>query len=301
MSTVVKIFDAVKDKLPLGTPLRGVVRAINDAVNEIDWAGDWSFWQAETDLVILAEESTGTVAVTQGSVDVVGTGTTITADMVGRKFTASSAEVYTIAARTDDTHFALDTAYVSASDSEAGFSIYQDAYALPSDLKKAFGFWDETNRHWVALSPPTAIKDMDVAVGRIGGGRLANSVVGQFGYNSDKVPQVIFYPRPSDAAKVPVWYYKRPTKVTGPADEPDMPDHMHDVIELGVLAHYTRDTNDFKNFRRAINNKLKEDSGLLQSVPVQVARGSMLNFRYANHLSFDGLRALSRSARLLGA
>lgn len=287
MSTVVQLAAQTQGKLPKNTPIRGFVQAVNEVVDQINEEGEWSFWQKKTDIVLLDEYNDGTVEMTQGSVAVTGTGTAFTEDMVGRKFTSSSTEVYTIAARNNGTEIELDTAFVSDSASGKTFSIYQDTFALPSDLRKAIGFWDETIQRVVGFVSPLLIKDMDTSISFSSNG-FGGRLVGQFTYNSSNVPQVIFYPRPTTAAKIPVWYYKFPTAVTGPSGTPDMPTEMHNLIGLGLIAHYTRDKNDFENFQRALKKRKKMDDGLMEAVPVRIRDTGLYDQRYLSRYGYPG-------------
>ncbi len=296
--TVVQLFDTVQDKLPKNSPVRGIPQAVNEILERIQGKGPWTFWQKKTDLTLIAEYTTGTVDVVQGDATVTGTGTTFTSAMVGRKFQASNSEVYTIATFTDTTHVELDTEFVSASASGQTFTIYQDTYALPSDTLRAIAFWDETLKRAVEFLPPTVIKTLDVFFDTTG---VLSKRIGQWGYDSSNNVQVIFFPKPTTAAKIPMWYYKRPTLVTGLSSTPDIPDHMHNTIALGLIAHYTRDSDDVVNFERSLNERKKEDDSVLANVPVRFTQSpSLYTRRYTNAIAFDGERFITRHSRVLG-
>jgi len=296
--TVDEIFTTVQEKLPKNTPARGVVQAINEIVEDIQGEGPWTFWQKKADLTLIAEYNTGTVSVTQGGTTVTGVGTTFTSGMAGRKFQSATSEVYTIATFTDTTHVELDTAWVSDTISGETFSIYQDTYVLPDDTLRAIAFWDETIQRVVEFLPPTTIKTLDVLFNTTG---LLGKLVGQWGYNSSNKPQVVFFPRPTTAAKIPIYYYKRPTAVSGPAGTPDMPEHMHNTIARGLVAHYTRDSDDFVNFQRSLKQRKKEDDAILANVPVVFsAAPALYAHAYTQSHRFEGVQALTRHSRVTG-
>jgi len=82
--------------------------------------------------------TTGTVAVTNGSDAVVGTGTAFIAAMVGRYFQITSASGdglwYKVDTRTDNTHITLENYYQGDSGSGLNYKI-AEAFALPEEIQ----------------------------------------------------------------------------------------------------------------------------------------------------------------------
>lgn len=291
------ITDVLKD-LPINFPVRGVVHNTNKIIKRIQGKGPWTFWQKKADLTLIAEYNDGTVSVTQEGTTVTGVGTTFTEAMAGRKFQSATSEVYTIATFTDTTHVELDTAWVSDTIADETFSIYQDTYSLPSDTLRAIAFWDETIQRVVEFVPPTTIKSLDVLFNTTG---LLGKLVGQWGYDSTNNPQVVFFPKPTSVAKIPIYYYKKPDLVTDISDTPDMPEVMHDTIVLGLLAHFTRDSDDTVNFERSLNERKKEDDAVLANVPVVFSSAPALYAHaYTNSHRFEGVRSATRHSRVTG-
>ena len=95
----------------------------------------FSFLKAYGYLSTTPSYSTGTVAVTQDSTAVTGTGTTFTSAMVGRliKFNGED-NYYEISAYTDADEITLKTAYIGTTDTDATFEIYKVNYDLASDF-----------------------------------------------------------------------------------------------------------------------------------------------------------------------
>lgn len=90
-----------------------------------------------TDGVIttVAPYTTGTVAMTNNSKTVTGTGTTWTSAMVGRKIRFGSDNAYyRISAVGSTTSITLEVVYQGTTDTDATYSIYKDEYRLPADL-----------------------------------------------------------------------------------------------------------------------------------------------------------------------
>ena len=86
-------------------------------------------------ITTVAPYTTGTIAVTNGSADIVGTDTVWTEAMVGRKIRFGSDNAYyRIKTFTDATHLTLETVYQGTTDADATYSLYKDEYRLPADL-----------------------------------------------------------------------------------------------------------------------------------------------------------------------
>lgn len=113
----------------------------------IDWAGQlvwerhpWAERLVEKPVTLIVPYTTGTAAVTVGSTGVVGTGTTWTSAMIGRRFALSyGGPWYRITAVGSTTALTLDHAYVEATNASATYCIYMDEYSLDTSI--------ETTRH----------------------------------------------------------------------------------------------------------------------------------------------------------
>lgn len=221
----------VTEALPEGAPLRGFTLAMLTVLKYIQQRGCWSFRQAKSQILLLDQYSTGTVAVTQDSGTVTGTGTVWTAGMVGRKFKAAGNEVYTITARASNTSITISPVYQGASASGLSYLIFQDTYDLPSDVSSVSGWWNATQQKWLTPVTPDAIGDLQNASNFTSNwpDRIA-----QFGTNAG-VPQVIVWPAPSVRAMVPIIYTRQPTNPTGPGSTIDLPSKMDAVLVQGMV------------------------------------------------------------------
>src|SRR3990167_7598872 len=85
-------------------------------------------------ITTVAPYETGTVAMTNGSKTITGTGTTWTSAMVGRKIRFNNENAYyRIAAFVSTTELTLEVIYQGTTDTDATYSIYKDEYKLPAD------------------------------------------------------------------------------------------------------------------------------------------------------------------------
>src|SRR3990167_2647421 len=85
-------------------------------------------------ITTVAPYETGTVAMTNGSKTITGTGTTWTAAMVNRKIRFNNENAYyRIAAFVSTTELTLEVIYQGTTDTDATYSIYKDEYKLPAD------------------------------------------------------------------------------------------------------------------------------------------------------------------------
>lgn len=112
-----------------------VNRVMNRTLQRISGFHPWPFYLDEGFFTTVAEYSTGTADITNGSAAVTGTNTTFTAAMVGRKirFNGESA-YYKILTYTSATSITLEQPYQGTTDTDATLSVYQDEYRLRADV-----------------------------------------------------------------------------------------------------------------------------------------------------------------------
>jgi hypothetical protein len=118
-----------------GTTLDQVDTWINAAYRDILQARDWTGLNVEGILQTVAPYSTGTVALTNGSLTVTGTGTTWTAAMDKRTFRVDGrTELYTFY-YANATSGELDRPYEGETAAAATYGIQQNIYVLPDDVQ----------------------------------------------------------------------------------------------------------------------------------------------------------------------
>ena len=94
---------------------------------------DWWFLRKYTTIQSVAEYATGTVALTQGSKTVTGTGTTFVAAHASRKLVINN-HSYKIATYNSGTSLTLDKEFEEPTVSGASYTIVQDVFELPGWL-----------------------------------------------------------------------------------------------------------------------------------------------------------------------
>lgn len=110
--------------------------AINNVINEIATNIRFHFLSSNYRFVTNAPYSTGTVAVTNGSATVTGTGTVFTRDFDGRQFSvAGSHDEYTVTFVTS-TSLTLDHPYIGTTAAAATYEITSSEYWLPANFDK---------------------------------------------------------------------------------------------------------------------------------------------------------------------
>lgn len=149
MRTLQEVIDFVSDQMQntnIGyqAKLLGFVKTIWD---EVRFMHDWSWNYREGFLFrTVAAYSDGTVAVTNGSVAIVGTDTTFTSSMVGRKFRVQGdTSEYVVIDYTDATNITLDRAFTGTTDSSVSYDIYQPSYYLAGDFEAIYYIYQENS------------------------------------------------------------------------------------------------------------------------------------------------------------
>lgn len=113
-----------------------VKQKINVAQTDICFDKPYRFTGDTRPLVIKARVTTGTAALTQGSSNVTGTGTSWTADMVGRKFIVpGQKQFYKIVRVASATSLTINPAFIEDSNATSNYVIYQDEYGLYPDCQ----------------------------------------------------------------------------------------------------------------------------------------------------------------------
>jgi len=112
----------------------------------------WSWLLKRGQFLVPDVYDTGTVAVTNNSTAVVGTGTTFTSAMAGRQFRISGSPIYTIATYTDATHIVLDDEYGGDTDAAASYEIYQCYFEAPTDFHSFVTVFDPSTDQRLSLN-----------------------------------------------------------------------------------------------------------------------------------------------------
>ncbi len=115
-------------------------------------------------VLIIAEYTTGTMAVTNGSKTITITTGVFTSDFKDRVFVCDDdIDVeYRIASITDDNNAKLDVAYAGTTNTVATFKILKDRYYLGRDVLGVWNVVDRTNEDPIILQSKTDLSDPDI-------------------------------------------------------------------------------------------------------------------------------------------
>jgi hypothetical protein len=221
-----------------------LVRVVNRKLKDLARKHNWRFYNTKGTITVLASYSTGTVNMTQDSTTVTGVGTSFTSAMVGRKFQVdASTGLYTITAVNSPTQLTLDAAWPYDDESGATYTIFQDVYALPSNLRHLYEVVDavteqpliavsqaEAQRYWSRYAYPS----LDATTPPSPSWPWKYSAwVGANGVPSIRVNAISTKNRVLD-----VYYYRWPTEVSNITSAPDISEEMEEALHQSVFLHY---------------------------------------------------------------
>jgi hypothetical protein len=216
---------------------------INDVIRLLATARDWPFFRKPYDFGLTAPYTTGTVALTNGSATVTGTGTTWVAGMVGQEFYCSgldSDRVYRISARNSNTEIEISPSFLGTTGSGETYTINYVRYTGPTDFDRGGAFYDQTGRemrynamtleefyrrrqvHRTTVAWPT-----DIVVDQE---NAAGGTVTTYFYVADA---------PSTARMVRTTYYRNPA-TTDDNNHPDWPERyrylLHKALKVEMAS-----------------------------------------------------------------
>lgn len=119
-----------------------VKQRLNERYRQVVESRSWSWLRKESSLTTPAEYSTGTAAVTAGSMAVVGTGTAWAPSMNDRVFRIGTEANYYTVTVTDGTNLTLDAVYEGSTGSGLGYKINQNRYSLAADMDKLLEMYE---------------------------------------------------------------------------------------------------------------------------------------------------------------
>ncbi len=259
---------------------RDLVFEVNASVDRIANLRNWH-WMETTDTIdLIAEYNTGTVAVVNGSASITGTSTVWTSLMTGRKIKFNNEAVDYTFTYVSGTTGTLDRVYSGDSDTEADYKIYQDVYSLPSNFKHYLSLVDLDFN--VSLREYT--KGMFIEQGYGFTPRIVTALpISQYGFwfygkDSDNNMRIQILNQPTSANTLELSYWKRPTAIVDVADEPDLPDWLHESVYLHVLGKYVRRAKpEDKQEIQQTKQDFAEEIGSAVAVDARIARPETRN------------------------
>jgi len=261
-------------------------QALNDILQEICQAHNFSWLYEDTSFITTAPYSTGTITATEGSTAIVGSGTTFVTGMVGRKLRCEDA-TYEISAFTDTTHITLSKNYAGDGGSGLTYKIYQNEYSLASDAEDVISMRQENN--------PNKIKRWGIEqLDRYYPQRTSYgypSLYAIIGYDSSGYMKVELYPIPNQARNVYYRYKKRVTEMSSDSDTPIIPLRYRWVLAKGglyKLAKYLdmpdiaadREREYRQGIAQLISADAKIDERIVKGVADDIEQGNFLGSDY---------------------
>ena len=222
------------------TEMTKIQAMLNDVYRDIWMKYNWWWCVKRSTLVTADDISTGTVSVTNASTSITFSSAP-TPSVAGRVFmvdsNADSLAVYRISSHTAGaTAATLDAVYTGATDTAAGYKVYQDTYSLPTDLGtlihvKRYGYsWPMDD---IGYERMLDLKNYDTRVSK-----PQAYAVYDFATTGDPTTarNIIVHPYPDKDYRLEI-HYKRTlnTEISG-TTRPLIPDDYVQLLVYGTLA-----------------------------------------------------------------
>jgi len=230
--TYANIKTAVLEKIGItDTDVETVVKqALNDVLEEICQAHNFSWLYGNLSFITVKPYETGTVSVTEGSATITGTDTVWVEGMVGRKFYCGGA-TYVVATFVSTTSMTLTTVYAGDSGSGLTYKIYQDEYSLASDVEDILAVRQE-NYPQRLVKRDIEFMDKYYPLRNSFGYPSMYSIIG---YDSTDYIKIAVYPIPNQARNIYYRYKKRVIEMSADNSTPIVPLRYRWVLAKGAL------------------------------------------------------------------
>lgn len=255
---------------------------LNDAMNMVSKAHEWSFLHRAGIVSLVGAYSTGTVEVTNGSATVTLTGGTFPSWVASGEIRINNVP-YAISTRDSNTQVTLDHTYGDDSASGLAYVVYQDTYSLPTDTIGVRDFYWGNGWEWGSTPVP-----FDHIVEQKSMYPLSSS---RSYYHAIADGKVVLYPYPSDNRDIVISYQKRMGKFSSASDVVDFDvihlDLLHCAIDHHICRYYGQ-TSGFQNiestfaeYHRHLGLAQSSDKSILKRPsPTGSGRVGRLNSRY---------------------
>lgn len=212
-----------------------VKQAVGEALERVATVRRWPWYRRHGQLALNGAYATGTIALVQGSSTITLTGGTFptwaTSSLAKVRI---GNQIFRVLTRTSGTQLVLDAAWVEASNAAATYTLYQDEYALPSDLYR-FGELLPGPR-WGMGPIPTSPEALDQQQNAVLYGQKFSGAFAIQGQN------VVFSQYPSQDTVLFYSYYARPADLVSGTDVADWdPAHkslIRRAIDVEVALRY---------------------------------------------------------------
>lgn len=218
-------------------PITLAEQFIRDRYRRILERRDWSAMKQESEFIIDAAKSDGTVLVTRKSDSVVGTDTSFDITDIGRQFKVGSSPIYTIVNVDIGTQtLELDRSYGDVTAATTTYKIFTGFVSPPEDFlrfedivdyQRGWRLWHNITSHEINAMDPMRLNFGDPYI-------VADRM-----YDLGNQPQYELWPYCTANKTIYYTYYARPVDLLRPIDEPIFPIRS-DAIVAGALADAAR-------------------------------------------------------------
>ncbi len=241
-------------------------RYINIALHDMHIGFSETFPWAERRGVLITHPTytTGTIAINRGSASMTGTSTAwdtnnddeVKSLRVGGKIRfGGTSEIYEVSTVTSDTAATLTSNFVTADETVATYTYYEDEYALASDFLRPVDQHQFADRNTIPMIGRNEFRDRFAAAYTFGTPRAATIIdKTALGGSDAAVRRVALYPYPSTAIMINYHYVTSNLAVTSgnvagaqlvsDSDEPIVPLRYRHAIVFHALYHWYRDKED---------------------------------------------------------
>lgn len=221
---------------------RDVIKWLNFGASMLGKTYIWPWLQKDLILETIPEYTDGTVAVTEGSTTVTGTGTTWTPDMEGRLFKALNfEEPYRIERVASSTSLTLKHPFNNVDGTALGYTVFKDRYPLPDDFDEILNLfrfrpptrfkivtWEDFQRHRSIPAQAGALWPLVATIS----GQTEGKLVLEFGA------------RFTDKSQIPVQYFGVVPKLNQDEDRWGFPPYASLALHDWALARVRADDQD---------------------------------------------------------
>lgn len=240
-----------------------MIECVNETIRKIFEVRALPYQNSRTIVTTLGSYAEGTVALTNGSATVTGTGTTWTDSMVGAAFAIQSLNApYRITAVASTTSMTLDAVWSGESISGEGYMIAQDKYDLPNDFYDFLttGLTIEgSSSATLDVKRPSEIEYQRHTVRGIVLSTGRPNMATVYDRASSGNWQVTFDPFPDQVYRISVLYRARLTDLKNDNDLLPTPDEQFGLVVRGAVAlwrEYTGGPEMANNFKTWIRDEL---------------------------------------------
>jgi len=227
-------------------PLTLAEHFIRDRYRRLAERRPWAGLRRESEFLVNAAKTAGTVTVTNNSTSIVGAGSAFAASDVGRQFKIGiGSPIYTVATVTDPTHLTLDRVWGGVTAGTQTYKVWDGYVTVPTDFMRFIAVTDPLRgwrlRHWITQDELIRWDPQRTFTGD------PYALIDRR-FSASGVPQYELWPYCLTQRGLPYYYIARPADLVDDDDEPFYP-MRGDVIVSGALADLCRwpGTPDAKN------------------------------------------------------